>query len=121
MESDSFSDCISLTSIELPKRLETIGPACFSNCGLETIVIPESVKEIHRGSFGDCKYLKNVHLPEGITELSAFMGCTAIESIVLPKSLKIIDGFEGCKNLKQIELPEGLTRIEMDAFRFALL
>ncbi len=54
LESSCFSDCVSLKKIALPQTLEKIGDGCFvCMCdGLETIIIPASVKEIGKFAFG---------------------------------------------------------------------
>lgn len=55
LESSCFNDCVSLKKIALPQTLEKIGDGCFvcMGDGLETIIIPASVKEIGKSAFGD--------------------------------------------------------------------
>lgn len=55
LESSCFNDCFSLKKIALPQTLEKIGDGCFvcMGDGLETIIIPASVKEIGKSAFGD--------------------------------------------------------------------
>ena len=78
-----FSGCTSLTSIEIPNSVATIGDFAFENCtSLTNIVIPNSVTSI--GEY-------------------AFRGCTSLTSIVIPNSVKSIgfNAFEDC-NLKNV-------------------
>ena len=54
----TFSNCSSLTSIEIPESVASIGEYAFSNCrSLKSIEIPESVTEIGENAFHDCSTL----------------------------------------------------------------
>ena len=56
----------------------------FSHCDkLKEIIIPVSVKTIHREAIYDCWELTSVEIPAGVTaiEPEAFLGCPEIETI----------------------------------------
>lgn len=55
IEYNAFCGCHSLKSIDLPSKLETIGVYCFSYSGLESIVLPASVKNVGRCAFEGCE------------------------------------------------------------------
>ena len=77
-------ECTSLTEINIPDNVSTIGNAAFENCsGLTSVVIPNSVTSI---------------------ETNAFFGCTGLTEIILPQNLKTIgyDTFRGCDNLLSV-------------------
>ena len=65
LESGCFSDCFRLKKIVLPQTLEKIGDGCFvcMGVGLETIIIPASVKEIGKSAFGgyDSESFKSIY------------------------------------------------------------
>ncbi len=69
--------------------------------GIDNTSIPE-------GAFEGMNQLKDVIVPESITEIGAgaFAGCENIESLTLPGVTSIGEGaFEGCDNLTSILLP----------------
>ncbi|MCH5291252.1 MAG: leucine-rich repeat protein [Treponema sp.] len=76
-------------------------------------------------TFKDCKSLKSITLPEGITGIGGgslimgFEGCTSLESVTIPAGVTTIGGgaFSGCTALKSITIPDGVTTIGSDAFR----
>lgn len=140
-----FSSCSSLTSVVLPGSLHTMGYCCFLDCNklkevtffggtisvlpqesfyncksLESIVIPEGVKEIGYHCFYNCTGLASITLPEGITRLAdfCFAECTSLSSITLPNSITDIgkDCFFGCTGLESVTLPEGITVLPKGCF-----
>ncbi len=77
----AFSNCTSLTSIELPDSLTTIGERAFYDCpSLESIVIPEGVTTIGYEAFRYCESLTSIVIPEGVTTIGsfAFYICTSL-------------------------------------------
>jgi len=119
-----FADS-SLKNIMMQEGVEDIGYSCFDGCSdLESIVIPNSVKELgsyssltglYGQAFANCSSLKSVTLPAGLTVLreNTFKGCSALESIVLPENLTMIENhvFDGCMSLTGITIPAGVTSI----------
>ena len=74
----------SLTSIVLPKSLNSIGTYSFRACtGLTSIAIPSSVISINEGAFNFCSGLNTVTIPSLMTSIGnfAFYGCTVLSSI----------------------------------------
>ena len=117
----AFRNCISLTSIALPKTIKTIGACAFSNChALTSIVIPKGVTHIERATFSDCYSLAHVLLPEGLTDIdkAAFQGCQSLISITIPQTVQQMGdfAFQNCYALTDIHLSEGLTAIGENAF-----
>ncbi len=59
----------SMTSIEIPSGVTSIGVGAFCWCeGLTSIVIPPSVTSIGEGAFEECSGLKTVYVQEGDTD-----------------------------------------------------
>ena len=80
--------------------------------GGETVIKP--------GQFAANMTLKNIVIPEGVTEIGykAFSDCLFLETVVFPKSLRKIDkfAFMSCRALRKVELQEGVEEIETHAF-----
>ena len=86
----AFSNCSSLTSINIPEKVTSIGLDVFRGCdSLTSFYIPEGVTSIEGGAFIDCQSLASVYIPEGVTSMgdSAFALCTPLTSICIPKSV----------------------------------
>ena len=99
--SGAFYGCTSLLSVQLPKRLVSLGSYAFNGC----------------------RNLESVTFSDGITLTSigdyAFRGCTALSAIEIPQSLKTIGNyaFAGCSGLETLTFKDGfLTTIGASAF-----
>ncbi len=88
---------------------------------LQTVVLPDTVKELGAGIFSDCTKLKNVNIPASLVRIpeSAFSNCSSLESIKLPESLMAIDSyaFFKCTNLKTVNIPYSVRVIGENAFK----
>ena len=90
----AFSDCASLTNIELPKGLRIINGWAFAGCSnLNNIKIPENVYYIGSMAFEYCSSLTTINLPSQLTTINnhAFLDCTNIETIYcfIKKPIKV--------------------------------
>ena len=78
---------------------------------LEEAVIEDPASMIGRFSFYECKKLKKISLPEGLTTIPQYLcyGCTSLSSLNIPSSVKTIEAnaFYGCPisslNLKNVQ------------------
>ena len=116
-----FKDCDKLQSVTIPDTVKEIGDSTFENCkSLEKINIPDSVNKIGKRSFVNCKALNSITLQNDITEIGdgAFCGCESLITAVIPnKVTKIAEGlFGNCKSLVNITIPNGVTEIGDLAF-----
>ena len=107
----AFTDCYYLPSINIPSSVVTINDGAFENCRLlSTISFANNGQLTTIGSwaFYNCHELKDVVIPEGVTEIghAAFYGCTYLKDLTLPASLQSIadNGFAGCSKLAQIQV-----------------
>ncbi len=93
----------------------------FSNCvALESIVIPNSVKQIRDYAFSGCYNLEKIILPNTLNYIGkqAFEGCESLESIVLPNNVTCISDkvFYNCKNLTSVTAMDDLCSIGYNVF-----
>ena len=93
----------------------------FSNMPfLKEVTLPDSITEIRGQAFKNCRKLERVTLPENLTYLGgeAFYHCSSLEEVNLPVGLTEIRGntFEECSSLLHIEIPDNVTRIGGHAF-----
>ncbi len=142
----AFSGCTSLSSLEMPyamtsvgkeafkntallsfngEKLQTIGESAFEGCrALREITLPLDGPLVFVGSsaFKGCSALKTVNIPIGITDLpdTLFAGCASLESVAFAKDSTIAaiptQAFANCLLLGEIELPATVTDIGAAAF-----
>lgn len=118
MENDGiFSDCESLTDIEIPEGIEILPFFTFARCSsLCRVILPHTLKVIGAGCFAACSNLINIVIPEGVVAIGedAFGGCTKLETVVLPSTLTHLVGnpLKKCNSLKRIVVPEGMAGID---------
>ena len=134
----AFSGCTALTSITLPKDLESIKSGTFTNCtSLTSITIPSSVKSIAAAFIG-CKSLTSINIPDITTwfniyhenemkgwESSPFdypynlyLNGELVENLVIPNNVESIgdNAFSGCASLTTVTIPDSVTSIGNNAF-----
>lgn len=146
--SNAFSGCDNLKNVTLPQNIETIGCGVFSSPYITSIIIPKTMKSMGSGytvgysTFTGCKNLetvtfesgmtkipdialyycesvKNVVIPEGVTEIgNRSLRHTAIESLSLPSTLETIaaNSIWECSSLKSIVIPDNVKNIGSEAF-----
>ena len=140
----AFTNCTSLTSIEIPASVETIGSATFHGCTALTTVTFEKgsqLKEIwgdasspyhYYGAFTNCTSLTSIEIPASVETIgwAAFCGCTALTTVTFEKGsqLKEIGGrnsfnnygaFYNLPNLKTVDM-SACTQVEkIGSYAFA--
>jgi hypothetical protein len=82
-----FAECEKLETVRMSKNLKgKIGEATFWKCAaLKEITIPEGITEIVQLAFMSCSSLKTVVVPKNVTAigLSAFHGTDALDTITI--------------------------------------
>ena len=108
-----------ITKVELPEGLTTIGDFAFSNmAALRQITIPNTVTSIGNSAFLFCN-MKEVSIPEGVKTIgSNAFDNSSLESVVLPASVTEVGmhAFNSCKQLQTLTV-QGETRLMMWAFK----
>lgn len=143
MQDGVFYNNTSLTSIQLPNKLENFWDNAFYGCtALNNIVMPSTVKAIYNNVFEGCTALTTVKLNEGCTTLGhhVFKNCPLVE-VTFPNTLNSIGeyafestklntvdlsntqitslpngSFYDCGQLSDVKLPKALTNIGDRAF-----
>ncbi|MCK9434618.1 MAG: leucine-rich repeat domain-containing protein, partial [Candidatus Cloacimonetes bacterium] len=96
------------TSVIIPNSITVLGKGSFMNCeSLSSITIPGSISIVPTNCFLGCSNLSNITIEEGVTTLSAqaFGGIDAITSVSFPDSVTLVGGFSlfnDCPNLTEI-------------------
>lgn len=143
MKDGVFFNNKSLTSIQLPNKLEYFYDSAFNGCtSLNTIVMPSTVKAIYNYVFQGCTSLSNVTLNEGCTTLGHHVfKNSSLAAVTFPMTLgsigeyafestnlKTVDlsntqitslpngSFYNCEKLNDVKLPIELTDIGERAF-----
>lgn len=92
-----------VTEIIIPQGQAKLYP-CFAGLNIEKITIPDSVVELERFTFDDCKKLKEVVFigESQITEFyCTFSGCSSLRSVTIPKSVtRMWSAFSSCNALE---------------------
>lgn len=100
---------------------EVISINAFTQCKIEEVIFPASLKIIDEMAFTDCEMLKSVKFGNGLKAIgrSAFAWCRSLKHVALPSSLEHISrcAFFG-SGLKDINLNEGLKSFEAEAFSY---
>ncbi len=116
----AFRDCVSLTDINFPEGLQTIGTAAFRGCtSLKKITFPDSLTTFEAGAFVGCTGLSEVTFGSGTTELSTecFYNCSNLSTINWGPSITTVSewAFYGTR-LTEVTLPEQITAVKARAF-----
>jgi chitodextrinase len=101
--------------------VKSIGDHSFSNCmTIKEITVPEGITDIGPNAFSECSNLTQISLPPGITgiEFASFNSCSSLTEIDIPVGATFINSnaFSSCTSLTNITLPDSIKTIETNAF-----
>lgn len=89
-----------------------IGRSVFNDQDINSVVIPDSIREIQDYAFANNKNLTNVKLSKNLKTLGSnvFYHCTKLESIELPASIEDFGIYTfSASGLKSVTIPESTT------------
>lgn len=98
----AFLWCDSLTSINIPDSVTSIGDSAFTGCeSLTSISIPDSVTFFGDLAFSLCSSLACINIPGGVTSIGkgAFSSCNSLTSINIPDSVIKMTGNPFCNSI----------------------
>ena len=119
----AFSNCSALTEVKFDPRsnIKVLPAALFASCGLVSIEIPATVREISDSVFQGCTALNNVTFEEGsqLTKMgeNVFGRCTSLTNLVLPENVTTVGMsiINGCTRLESITLSKNLMRVTSES------
>lgn len=128
----AFYGCTSLTSIQFPANLTSIGLGAFYSCGLTSVTIPKECKfgdERISNPFMACTNLESIKIEEGNPYYDSRNDCNAIiitatnrlmggcKNTVIPSGVKAIDRYAFYANgVEAMTISEGVESIGENAF-----
>jgi len=83
---DGFSGCSSLTSVNIPNTVATLGTDAFFGCtSLTNVNIANSVTSIGQNGFYGCTSLTSITIPSSVTSIvrQAFQSCSSLASVTV--------------------------------------
>lgn len=119
MAMKAFYGSLGLTSVSMPNPLTYQDPdmakygtsmdRMFDGCAnLKNVVLPDTLTEIPEAMFYGCTSLKALTIPESVTKIGpiACSGCTSLQKIVIPESVTEIGqrAFEKCASLTSVTI-----------------
>lgn len=134
----AFLDCKSLTTIEIPASVESLGTA-FKGSSLRTITFEKGSKlksitggyqnkDNYSGALSDCKALTFIEIPASVEtiEIAAFFICSSLEMITFEKGSKLesisgvrdLGAFDGAINLTTVDMSECTQVKRIDEYTF---
>ena len=134
----AFLDCKSLTTIEIPASVESLGTA-FKGSSLRTITFEKGSKlksitggyqnkDNYSGALSDCKALTFIEIPASVEtiEIAAFWNCSSLEMITFEKGSKLesisgvrdLGAFDGAINLTTVDMSECTQVKRIDEYTF---
>lgn len=119
--SSAFGACTSLTSVIISNSVRIIGGNAFQDCSaLTSIIIPDSVTSIREYAFYNCKNLVSITISNNVGSIAkySFHGCEKLISVTIPNSVTGIysDAFSNCKNLTSVTIPDSVQVIDSYVF-----
>lgn len=122
IDARAFKNCLLLKNVNIPKSVNYISWFAFYNCkSLDNVIFENEAKPgIGYNAFARCESLKNIDLPDGISEILrlVFAGCISLEEIKIPSNVtKLYQSlFAGCSSLEHVNMPNNITEIEYGVF-----
>lgn len=95
-----------IKKVILKEGITKTTPCMFDEChNLKEVVLPSTLRRISFSAFMECRHLSGIRLPRRLSFIgrSAFCG-SGLKSVKIPENVTLIQGFEGCSKLKKIDI-----------------
>lgn len=105
-----FSSQKKLSNLVIENGASEIASSAFSGCGIEKLVLPESIKKIGSSAFSNNANLTSVSFGRGIEECEygVFKSCKAIKEVCIPDVKSWLKIKFGGDNANGLETADGL-------------
>lgn len=105
-------------TVKLPETIREIGSNAFALCiYLRSITLPSQLTAIGEKTFNYCKLLEKIHLPSNVISIGtgAFSDCLGLKEISIPGSCTSIgdDAFMGCSALHKVIIEDGTETLNV--------
>ena len=122
IDTKAFSNCLKLTSVEIPNTVTKIGGGAFMGCNnMENVALGNSVEEILGMAFISCWNLKSITIPNTVTYIGerAFFDCAGLTRITIPDAVTTIGqyAFARCHDLASVTIGISVTKIDNYTFQ----
>ena len=107
-----FSGCTELEEIKLGENVTELNTKAFTNTGVKSITIPESVTKVSDRVFYQCTKLEEATVNSISAGNTLFYNCTALKKVYIGSKLTEINPkiFSGCTSLEELNLaPDNRT------------
>ena len=120
IESEAFAGW-KIESVYIPDGVREIGDMAFNRCHeVLSLDIPQSVERIGIKCFDDMKSIRNLSLSGNLKKIShnAFTSCRGLKRLTIPEGVEVLDldCFAYCSSLETVTLPSTLTTINRGVF-----
>lgn len=103
------------------KKVTSLSLGVFSDTGVKTVTLPETITVLPQQAFSGCRLLETVNMPVAVTSVGkhAFNECTNLAEIEFKSGLTEIGyaAFGQCTSLTSIGLPDTVTSVGDFCFR----
>lgn len=100
--------------------LEELSTGSMELCQMETLTLPDTVKEIGSLALASCNNLTHIDLPSSLEVIqdNAFGACISLQEIEIPTGTKTIstEAFYNCLALEKAVIPSTVEEIGYDVF-----
>lgn len=121
LRGNTFSNMFFLQSVTLPDSIKEIRGQAFKNDNrLTNVKLPSKLEYLGGGAFYGCESITNIELPDTLSYMGGetFKNAKSLKSVKLSKNMTEIRGnsFENCESLQTIDIPDNVVRIGGHAF-----
>ena len=84
-----------LTTVDIPSSVTSLGSHAFSESGLKSMEMPNSIIALGTNVFMNCRAMETLVFSESLETISGFIlnQCHALKSIIIPASVKVVEEY----------------------------
>lgn len=95
-----------LTTVDIPSSVTSLGSHAFSESGLKSMKMPNSIIGLGVNVFMNCRAMETLVFSESLEIIPGFLlnQCHALKSIIIPASVKVVEEYAlaYCNNIQSI-------------------